>query len=559
MTAFSYSPSALPPRFGKSLMSISVLTLLAACGGGGGSSNNGSSNNGGGTPPPSGPAAISLGGTVVADQALSNVLVCADLNGNQACDTNEPKAAAATGADGRYALTYQPADDAAASAFRAAPLLAQVGTNAVDAGDPDPISGTFVLSAPAGKGGGQISPLTTLVQKAVAGGLPLADAEAAVAQQLAVPVAKLYDYQGDARSAEAILPDTARTAAKLTAFALEMGGVLNTVAVNATAAASSSQGSLTYTDAQNWRLAVRDSDGTVDANGNNAQFERRSGMAAGAPLSAAQLYPTPASVTLTDTGWNRCDGTTPRLNTRGSPSRTLYCDGATRFYSVTVAEQDVSGKSMADVAAQMQVGNGQLSGNGFQQTATLTMASLAPLGSATFPAGSLLRTNVSAQLNQTITINNTATDLLAGGAFSTLEALIAGRPASAVNLATAGGTLPLGIQDDTHSLRAAFVDGSTLQIYRCNATAPNYSDSNNCTALSQNAYSIDTSGGGVRLLRIANFPLTSLNQLRGYTEYNGGVYQYRQPRPATKEGQVLSYTVRLNNAGWAAFRTQLGL
>ncbi|WP_343593242.1 hypothetical protein [Paracidovorax wautersii] len=550
MTAFSYSSTALPPRFGKSLMSASMLALLAACGGGGG-----------GDPSPSSPAAIALSGTVVADQALSNVLVCADLNGNQACDANEPKAAAATGADGRYALTYQPADDAAASAFRAAPLLAQVGNDAVDAAEPQATATTraFVLSTPAGKSGGQISPLTTLVQKAVAGGLPLADAEAAVAQQLAVPVAKLYDYQGDARSADAVLPDTARTAAKLTAFALEMGGVLNTVAVNATAAASSSQGSLTYTDAQNWRLAVRDSDGTVDANGNNAQFERRSGMAAGATLSAAQLYPTPASVTLTDTGWDRCDGTPPRLNTRGSPSRTRYCDGATRFYSVTVAEQDVSGKSMADVAAQMQAGNSQLSGNGFQQTATLTMASVAPLGNATFPAGSLLRTNVSAQLNQAITINNTATDLLAGGAFSTLEALIAGRPASAVNLATAGGTLPLGIQDDTHSLRAAFVDGSTLQIYRCNATAPNYSDSNNCTALSQNAYSIDLSGGGVRLLRIANFPLTSLNQLRGYTEYNGGVYQYRQPRPATKEEQVLSYTVRLNNAGWAAFRTRLGL
>ena len=80
MTAFFHTPSALPPQFGKSLMSASVLALLAACGGGGNSS----------------PATISLSGTVVADQALSNVLVCADLNGNQACDANEPKAAAST-------------------------------------------------------------------------------------------------------------------------------------------------------------------------------------------------------------------------------------------------------------------------------------------------------------------------------------------------------------------------------------------------------------------------------------------------------------------------------
>ena len=113
-------------------------------------------------------------------------------------------------------------------------MLAVVGTSAVDAADPNSTVATrgYVMAAPAGKSA-QVSPLTTLVQNAAAKGLPLADAEAAVAQQLAVPVAKLYDYQDDPLPSAAVLPDTARTASQITASVFEWGGVATTGAVSA--------------------------------------------------------------------------------------------------------------------------------------------------------------------------------------------------------------------------------------------------------------------------------------------------------------------------------------
>lgn len=145
---------------------------------------------------------------------IGKALVCADLNANQACDAGEP-VSPATGADGSYSLTYQPADENSASAFRSAALVATIGADAVDAADPGSTATqrAFVLMAPAGKAS-RISPLTTLVQKAVAQGQSLADAEAAVAQQLDISVARIYDYQGDTPSSAAVLPDTARTVAK---------------------------------------------------------------------------------------------------------------------------------------------------------------------------------------------------------------------------------------------------------------------------------------------------------------------------------------------------------
>lgn len=546
----------------KSLLAASLMGLVAACGGGGGGDDSSNSPTPAPAPAPSpapapapAPAALTLSGAVVVNQAVRGAKVCVDLNANQACDASEPTSAA-TGADGAYTLTYQPADAAAASAFQAASVLAVLGASAVDAADPNSTVTTreYALAAPAGKAA-QISPLTTLVQNTVAKGLSLADAEAAVAQQLAVPVAKLYDYQGDPLSSEAVLPDTARTAAQITASVFEWGGVANTVAVSAPATPTTTLGSLNYTDAQNYTYAVRETDGVVDANGNVQQFERRAGMTAGTALTAAQLYPTPASVQLTDNGWNRCDGTPPRLNTRGSPSRTRFCDGATRFYSATLVEQDVSGRAMADVVAQMQVGDSRLNAEGVTRTPVVTMASTTALGTATFPAGSVLRTNVSAQLNWPIRINNTSTDLLGSG---TLANLVATRTVAAANPATAAGTLPLGLVDSTHSLRAAFIDGGTAQLYRCDATAPNYTDSSNCTPFAQSAFTIQVIGG-VNVLKFTAFPNTTLDNTRGYAEYNGAVYQYRQQRPATDVNQVLSYTQRLNGTAWTALKTQLGL
>ena len=62
-------------------------------------------------------------------------------------------------------------------------------------------------------------------------------------------------------------------------------------------------------------------------------------------------------------------------------------------------------------------------------------ASEATDASAVFPQGAQMRTALSVQLNRSPAfINNTATDRFG---FATLEAMIAGRPASAVNLSSA--------------------------------------------------------------------------------------------------------------------------
>ena len=70
---------------------------LAACGGDGDDSPAPT------PPPPPPPAPITLSGEVARIGTLRNVVVCLDLNANDACDAGEP-ASAATGADGRYSL-----------------------------------------------------------------------------------------------------------------------------------------------------------------------------------------------------------------------------------------------------------------------------------------------------------------------------------------------------------------------------------------------------------------------------------------------------------------------
>ena len=89
---------------------------LAACGGDGDDSPAPT------PPPPPPPAPITLSGEVARIGTLRNVVVCLDLNANDACDAGEP-ASAATGADGRYSLSYDPA---AVSGAASAQLIAPV-------------------------------------------------------------------------------------------------------------------------------------------------------------------------------------------------------------------------------------------------------------------------------------------------------------------------------------------------------------------------------------------------------------------------------------------------
>lgn len=539
----------------RPLLLCGLVASLYACGGGSGGTDSGGGTGGGTVTQP----AITLSGTVAIDQAVRNAAVCVDLNANAACDTGEPSAAA-TGSDGKFSLTYEPGDAAATAAFNQAPVLARITPESVDAADPTSTATAkaFVLSAPAGKSA-QINPLTSLVQKAIAAGTAREVAEAAVARQFGIDAARIYDYQSDAASSAAVLADTARTAAKVTAYALELGVPIQVTAPGAAAVASNQLAFLNYGNAQNYSVRERRSDGVVQADGFAHQFETRSGKTNGAPSTQEALFP---SVTLTSTGWTRCDSSVARLTTQGVPSRTLLCNQSTAYLGFTTASQDVSGKPMAEVITQLRAGDTTLQAEGIRHDRSIEMDP-ATLGSAVFPQGAQMRTALSVQLNRSPAfINNTATDRFG---FATLEAMIAGRPASAVNLSTpatvrASTVGAAGPVDANHVLRVAFIDAANAQFYSCESTPPAYSDLGACTVHSQSAYTLSTSQG-VRLLSFADFPGKTFMQgvTRGYTEFDGSVFGYRLPAAIASEDQALSYSTRLNGVAWAAMKTVLGI
>lgn len=556
MQLLSSSPTSLPAV--RPIVLAGLIASLSACGGGSGSADNngGGGGGGGGTAPQ---PTLTLSGAVVIDQAVRTAIVCVDLNASAACDTGEP-VAAATGSDGKFTLSYQPADAAATTAFNQASVIARITPESVDAADPGSpaASRAFVLSAPVSKAA-QINPLTTLVQKAVAGGMTLAAAEAAVARQLGIDAARIYDYQGDPASGTAVLPDTARTAAKVTAYAIELGVPVQVAPSGAAATASSQLALLNYSDAQNYVVRERQSDGVVQADGFVHQFETRAGKAGGAALSQESLFP---SVTLTSSGWTRCDSTALRLTTQGTPSRTLSCGRSSAFAGFTVKTLDVSGKPMADVVTQLRAGDATLDAQNIRHDRSIEM-NPSVLGTATFPQGAQVRTTVSVQLNRSPAyINNTATDRFG---FTTLAAMVAGRPASAVNLATpatvrATTVGAAGPVDAGHVLRVAFIDAGNAQFYACESTAPAYNDLGACVAHSQSAFTISTVQG-VQWLSFADFPgkRFTAGVERGYTEYDGNVFGFRVPAPIADEGQAVSYTSRLNGTASQAVKQTLGI
>ncbi|MEG1768272.1 MAG: hypothetical protein RR311_07400 [Comamonas sp.] len=541
----------------RPLLLCGLIASLYACGGSGGSDDSSGAGGGGGGVVAE--PAITLSGAVFIDQALHNASVCVDLNTNAACDAAEP-VAAVTGADGKYSLTYQPADAAAAAAFNQAPVIARVTPESADAAAPGSSATTkaFQLSAPAGKAA-QITPLTTLVQAGIAGGMTREAAEAAVARQLGFSVAKLYDYQGDPASSSAVLPDTARTAAKVTAYALELGTPLKVVAPGTAAVATHQLGLLNFSGVDNYVLRERKSDGVLQADGYARQIETRAGKTGGLATAAEALFP---SVTLTSNGWTRCDTAVPRLTTLGTPNRLLACNQSTAFLNFPFKTLDIGGKSMAEAVTALRAGDATLDAQAIRHDRSIEMDP-SVLGTATFPVGAQANTVVSVQLNRSPAfINNTAADRFG---FPTLDIMIANRPASAVNLATpatvrattVGGA---GLVDASHILRLAFVDAANAQFYSCESTAPAYTDLGTCVAHSQSAFSISTVNG-VRLLNFANFPGKAFAQgaTRGYTEYDGNVFVFREPAAIADEGQAVTYSVRLNGTAWNAMKSALGI
>lgn len=538
-----------------------VSVLLASVAGCGGSDNDNQAVAPPPPAPPPPPAKTTLTGSAMRSAALQNAVVCMDLNANSACDAGEPAAAAPTDANGAWSLTYD-TTQASADQVAAASLIALVTPATTDAGrsgQPATVR-PYVLRQVPGKSG-QINPLTTLVAQGMKDGMQEPMARSNAAQQLGIAEAKIDNYQDDPAPGPDQVQDTARTVAALTANALEAGAVLqvdnSAVAFDAVAERLTS---LNYYDAANYYITTSPVQARAAGNAQTTFRQQRSYVTAGLPVTDVRaLYP---SIRLTPSGWQRCDASTLHTTTLGNPSRSTFC-GTERSVSYRTAPVDLAGKPMAEIINQLQADPA----SNFINNGVPTGALLSAVGTATFPAGAQLQKNTALVLEQALFVSDTRTQAIPQAQATTLEQLVAARPASGVNLATSAGSLSLGTSTSAlRNLRVAFTSTTsasegTVQYYDCDLDAAG-AVASNCAATSTGTYRIDTVNG-VRVMRFAGLPPTpASDQNNFYAEVKGTatgdyVYRVRQVKPTLALASSVSQ--RFNATAWQALKTQLGL
>ncbi len=533
--------------------------LLATVAGCGGSDDDNGSAVVSPPPPPPPPAQVTLQGSAMLDGALQNAVVCMDLNANSACDAGEP-ASASTDANGAWSLTYETAQ-VSASQVAAAPLIALVTPATTDAGRSGQAATTqpYVLRQVPGKGG-QINPLTTLVAKGMQDGMTEAMARSNAAQQLGIAEAKIDNYQDDPASSPDQVQDTARTVAAFTGDALEAGAVLEVGDPAASLPAEADTlNALAYFDAANYFVATIGLSAKAAGSAELTYTDQRSQRSAGAPVTDVRaLYP---SIYLTPSGWQRCDASTLHPATLGNPNRSSFC-GAQKTLAYRTPPVDIGGKPMAEVINQLQADPASTSINRNLTTAGL----LAAVGTATFPAGAKLQKTTALVLAQPLFVSDTRTQAFPQAQATTLEQLVAARPAANVNLATSAGSLSLGTSTSAlRNLRVAFTGTTsategTVQYYGCDLSVTDVAS--NCTATSTGSYRIDTVNG-VRVMRFEGLPPTPASgQNNFYAEVKGTstgdyIFRVRQVKPTLALNKTVNN--RLDATAWAALKAQLGL
>lgn len=542
------------PSFVLTAVAGAALLALVACGGGGDATD-------ASAPDPNAP--LSLTGTVVVDGAVRNAVVCLDLNANSACDAGEP-ASASTGADGAYSLTATVQQ--AASASLISPMvpgaLADPNTTIDMADGGATAESPYVLQQVPGKAG-QINPLTTLVAAGVRNGMTEAVARANAAAQLGVAQAKIDNYQDDPAFSDQVV-DNARMMASVVAGALEDGVALSVGDQNAAVqAAQNDLRSLRYTDTANFSYQDFLTSAKAAGTPGLSLVDGRVGQAGGVATDASDLY---NQAYLTSAGWLRCDSAVLLTATLGNPNRSSFCNAQTSVgYRVNVS---VAGRSMADVVTELQSDSENFINTGGLSTTGL----LAALGAEQFPAGSNLRPGSSLTLTQPIFINSINTDGRSQAEATSLEQLIAAKPAAGVDLVTAAGSLSLGLSSGPlKNLRVAFTGTSsatagTVQYYECDLNAAQ-TVASDCAATQPGTYDIATINGA-RVMRFAGFTPTVMDHVRHYVEVDasnqvngviGGdwVFVARQKKPDMDSN--FSETKRLNGTAWTAMKAQLGL
>lgn len=544
-------------------VSLLFISVLSACGGGGSSDSTGVA---------AAPPTLTLSGQVMGNGAIKNAVVCLDLNANSACDADEP-ASAKTGSDGAYSLAVDTAKITPAQVAAAALIAPQVpgtlddGKATIDVADAAATNTTkaYVLRQVAGKAG-QINPLTTLVAAGVAAGMTETVARDNVVLQLGLgATAKIDDYQADAPVSAATGPnESARSAALVVGSALEAGAVLSVG--DQMAAESAGQGdlrSLTYTGAADFRYLDFAVQAKAAGTSGRKLTDNRSGKAGGTAIASNALY---NQAFLSPQGWTRCDASVPIQTTAGLPVRSVFCNTRVTYaYGVDVGVAD---QPMADVVTQQQT----LSANIFNVGGSNT-ALLGALGNAKFAKDSRIRQVTNANATRPIYINSLSTDGRSQAEATTLEQLVASKPASGVTLSTGAGSLTLGLGSGTlKNLRVAFTgttdaNSGTVQFYECDLNAAQ-TVASNCATTQSGTYKIETVNG-VRVMRFAGHAETTMTTTRLYVEVKASqqtngvttgdwVYHAREAKPGVNTENVTTSN-RLSAEAWQGMKTQLGI
>lgn len=501
-----------------------------------------------------------LTGTVAIDGLLRNVVVCADLNNNGSCEAAEPTSAA-TGATGSYRIevdtTKVSADDIAATS-----LIAQVVPGVIDLSDNGAATETrsYALRQVKGKAG-QINPLTTLVSAGMAAGMTEAVARANVANQLGIAQAKIDNYQDDPATDNDVVRDNARLMAAVVATTLEDGATLSVADPSVAApAAPNDLTNLRYTDLDNFSYRYFDTAARASGDLSVTLKDVRAGKDGGVPNT--QLY---TQAYLKAGAWIVCDANMPFTSAGGTPSRSSFCGN-----SLSVGRTlgvDIGGRRMADVVTELQADTGRnVINNGLATTKLLQT-----LGFASFPAGSRINYRRTLSLNQPVFINSRFTDGFPTATATTLEGVIAARPASGVNLATSGGSLSLGISTgNLRNLRVAFSGTHTnpattgaVQFFECDLNEAQ-TVASNCAATQSGTYTVSTENG-VRMMRFAGHNPTVMNHTRLLVEVRNTATLAASDQVFTARENKKNFSfatseqARLNATAWDAMRKQLGL
>lgn len=538
-----------------------ALLALVACGGGGGDATDASA------PDPDAP--LTLTGTVAVEGVVRNAVVCLDLNANSACDVGEP-VSAPTGADGVYSLNATAQQLATASLI--SPMvpggLADPSTT-IDMSDGGATAESpYVLRQVPGKAG-QINPLTTLVAAGVRNGMTEAVARVNAAAQLGIAETKIDNYQDDPVFNGQVV-DNARLMANVVGSALEDGVVLSVGDQNAAVLpVQNDLRSLRYTDVANFNYQEFMTSAKAAGTPGLSLVDGRTGQVGGAATSASDLY---NQAYLTSAGWLRCDSTVPLTATLGTPNRSIFCNAQTSIsYRRNVS---VAGRSMADVVTELQSDPENFINTGGLSTTGL----LAALGAEQFPAGSNLRPGLSLTLTQPLFINSINTDGRPQAEATSLDQLIAAKPAAGVNLVTAAGSLSLGLSSTSttslpRNLRVAFTGTvsptqGTVQYYDCALNAAQ-TVASNCATTQPGTYDIATING-VQVMSFAGFTPTVMDHVRHYVEVKpgnqvdngvigGGDWVFVARQRKSDIDSNLSETKRLNGTAWGFMKAQLGL